>query len=164
MRKSPQKFNALGSKMGNTLHTRLRLYSTSLNSHLFQIQKASSPSCECGHPNENLAHFVLTCPRFDMLRSKRFHQTTNAVPGFPRLTNQNKLKMLLHGHNLNNDDGVKVVQYFQTLLIQNHSFPIRLTCGRRRDWPGAHPEFSQEVGRISFPCTVASRVRKINFT
>ena len=91
--------------MGNTLHTRLRLDSTSLNAHLFQIQKASSPSCECGHPNENVVHFVLKCHRFDTLRSELFNQITSIVPGSPRLTNPNKLKMFLHGNNLNTDNG-----------------------------------------------------------
>lgn len=119
---TPKKFNTIGTKMGNILHTRLRLNSTRLNAHLFQIQKSSSPSCECGNPSENVTHFVLNCPRFDTQRSELYYQVTRIVPGFLRLTDSYKLKILLHGYNLNDNDGVKVAKLFQTFLISTKRF------------------------------------------
>ena len=43
----------LGSKLGNKLHTRIRLNSSDLNEHLVRLGKADSPRCACGATKEN---------------------------------------------------------------------------------------------------------------
>ena len=78
---SAPKFNSVGCKVGNILHTRLRLNASTLNPNLFQIQIASSPCCDCGSPKETVAHLVLNCPHFNMLRSELFRQISyNKIP------------------------------------------------------------------------------------
>lgn len=59
----PPTFHSHGSKTGNILHTRLRIGLSTLNAHLFQIcHIISSPSCKCGHHNEDTTHYILYCP------------------------------------------------------------------------------------------------------
>ena len=118
----PPKFNNVGSKFGNILHTRLRLNSSVLNAHLFEIQKASSPSCECGSPRETVAHFVLNCPRFYVLRSELFDQISNIIPLFCRTTNTNKLNVLLRGTGLSQNEGIEIAKLFQNFLIKTKRF------------------------------------------
>ena len=39
-----------------------------LNYHLSKIKLVTSPACQCGYPEEDVKHFVFTCPMFDRLR------------------------------------------------------------------------------------------------
>ena len=64
----PPKYYELGTKIGNILHTKLRLGISDLNSHLFQIQKSDTTACRCGHTQENVQHFIFQCPNY---REKR---------------------------------------------------------------------------------------------
>ena len=120
----PPSFYSIGSKQGNILHTRLRLNSSVLNAHLFEIQKSSSPCCECGSPRETVAHFVLNCPRFNVLRSELFDQVSQILPDFARINNLNKLNVLLHGGELRETDSSEVAKLFQKFLIKTKRFQI----------------------------------------
>ena len=115
-------FNRVGSKTGNTLHTRLRLNATILNAHLFKIQKAISPCCECGSSKETVAHFVLNCPIFNVQRSELFCQISQLVPDFVRTSNATKLNMLLNGNELSKAHGIKIAYLFQNFLIKTKRF------------------------------------------
>ena len=64
----PPKYYELGTKIGNILHTKLRLGISDLNSHLFEIQKSDTTACRCGHTQENVQHFICQCPNY---REKR---------------------------------------------------------------------------------------------
>ena len=68
---SPPKYYYIGSKLGQVLHTRLRLNCSSLNSHLFVRNLVCSPNCTCGKI-ETTAHFLLECPKYSVLRQELF--------------------------------------------------------------------------------------------
>ena len=117
------KFNSYGSKKGNILHTRLRLNSSELNANLFKIQKSSSSSCECGNPSETVAHFVLNCPRFSVLRSELFDEVSRLLPNFSDINNVSKLNVLLDGKDVS-EKGLKIAKTFQNFLIKTKRFQV----------------------------------------
>lgn len=55
------KFYNAGTRLGQILHTRLRLECSSLNAHLFSRNLIESPLCLCGEI-ENTNHFIFSCP------------------------------------------------------------------------------------------------------
>ena len=116
------KFNNVGSKMGNIFHTRLRLNASVLNAHLFKIQKTVSPCCECGDPTETVAHFVLNCPHFNVLRSELFDQVSRVMPSFAHISGLNKLNLLLYGSGLNDNQGLEIAKLFQNFIIKTKRF------------------------------------------
>ncbi|MEW8542639.1 MAG: reverse transcriptase family protein, partial [Candidatus Thiodiazotropha sp.] len=59
---SPSFYNA-GSRLGQVLHTRLRLECSSLNAHLYSRNLVDSPLCVCGEI-ENTTHFIFNCPNY----------------------------------------------------------------------------------------------------
>jgi hypothetical protein len=50
-----------GSKLGNTLLTRIRVGRSSLNQHKFTIGLANSPECICYFKTESPEHFFIDC-------------------------------------------------------------------------------------------------------
>ena len=62
--RKPPHFYSLGTKLGNKLHTRLRLKTSELNAHLFRIGLTQSPQCRCGYKKEGSRHFILLCESF----------------------------------------------------------------------------------------------------
>ena len=69
--KRPPNFYNVGSRIGQILHTRLRLECSSLNSHLYKKNIVPSPSCLCsGFGSSN--HFLLVCPRYTVARNLYF--------------------------------------------------------------------------------------------
>ncbi len=58
-----------GSRLGQILHSRLRMDSSSLNEHLFYRNLVDSPNCVCGR-SESISHFLLHCDRYDELRNE----------------------------------------------------------------------------------------------
>jgi len=119
----PLKFYYFGSKLGNNLHTKLRLNISDLKSHQFRIQKADSTACTCGHNQENTAHFVLSCPLYTHLRNY-LYRSISLILNIDLVTfpSSVKLDILLHGKELNTDDGGKVASSFQNFLIKTKRF------------------------------------------
>jgi hypothetical protein len=62
----------IGTRLGQILHTRLRMQCSSLNHHLFRKNIVNSPFRQCGAP-ETTAHFLLHCPRHNATRLKYIH-------------------------------------------------------------------------------------------
>ena len=62
----PKKYKhfSRGSKVGNTLLTRLRVGRSTLPSHLYSIGLIDSPQCQCGYKDCNTSHFILDCPLY----------------------------------------------------------------------------------------------------
>ena len=58
-----------GNRFVAILHTRLRLGSSQLNSHLFKIGIKPTPGCSCGASTEDPWHFFFECPLFVTARS-----------------------------------------------------------------------------------------------
>ncbi len=59
----------IGHRFGQILHARLRMDSSSLNSHLFLRNLVDSPNCRCGDVETN-SHFLLSCPLYTNLRQE----------------------------------------------------------------------------------------------
>ena len=69
---APPPYFSFGTKLGNKLHTRLRVGMSDLNAHRYPSQLSESPQCQCGSPNETVQHFVLNCPLYQNARIHLF--------------------------------------------------------------------------------------------
>ena len=95
----PSKYFTLGTKLGNTLHTQIRLGMSKLNAHQYTIQKIDNPACDCGYRQENTQHFLLHCPRFATARSILYRQiSTHLNLDFRSLPDTIQISTLLTGH------------------------------------------------------------------
>ena len=52
------------------MHTRLRLGSSQLNSHLYKLGFKLHPTCKCGSRSEDVWHYFFVCPQYTVARSK----------------------------------------------------------------------------------------------
>ena len=66
--KPPPKYYYTGTRLGQTLHARLRMACSSLISHLYHKNIVDSLSCLCGG-FESAYHFLFVCPRFAAARN-----------------------------------------------------------------------------------------------
>ncbi len=67
-----RQFYYTGSRLGQVLHARLRMNSSSLNEHLFRRGLVDSPDCVCGQLESN-SHFLLDCNNYNDIRRNTFH-------------------------------------------------------------------------------------------
>ena len=95
--KRPHPYLFFGTKQGNTLHTKLRLGVSSLNSHRHAVGKADSPACRCGHRREDAQHFLLACPLHDNARTDLFHSVSLTISNFRNLSRKEQTKLLMYG-------------------------------------------------------------------
>ena len=116
----PPTLNTVGTKALNTQHTRLRVGLSTLNAHLFQIQLAQSPSCPCGHTQEDTAHFILWCPQYTLHRTNLFNATRSIVHDFDDLSAKLKLETLLYGRGLSESQGISIAHHLQTFTAHSH--------------------------------------------
>ena len=75
---SPSFYNA-GSRLGQVLHTRLRLGCSSLNAHLYSRNLVESTLCACGEI-EITTHFIFKCPNYSVIRQTYLTDLFNNVP------------------------------------------------------------------------------------
>ena len=118
----PSSFYAVGSKRSNTLHARLRMEMSELNSHLFVIQKAPSPACRCGHHTENINHFVFSCPKYKEQRNAMYTEISELAIDLRNKSQSHQLQILLHGADLGSGGGRAVALHFQNFLIKTQRF------------------------------------------
>ena len=81
----PSYYNS-GSRIGQIVHTRLRLECSSVNAHLYSKNIVDSPLCVCGD-TENSTHFFFNCSRYTVIRQNILAE----------LVHQCTLKDLLYG-------------------------------------------------------------------
>ena len=95
----PPKYFTFGAKLGNTLHTQLRVGMSKLNSHLFKIQNTIlHPHCPCGHRTEGTLHFILHCPLYTEHRQVLMQNISNKLgEDFTHFTHTRQLETLLYG-------------------------------------------------------------------
>ena len=118
----PLHFN-IGSKRGNILHAKLRMNMTHLNSHLYEVQKTSSPECHCGYRNENLSHFVLYCPSYKNQREELFSSVSQNLQNFRKQSARLKIRTLTHGDPaLSSGGSLEVALHVQTFLLNTQRF------------------------------------------
>ena len=63
-----------GGRLGQILHSRLRLNNIGLNDHLFRYGLVDTPSCTCGSNTESSRHFLLHCPIYTNIRNRTIAQ------------------------------------------------------------------------------------------
>ena len=88
---------SFGSKLGNILHTRLRLGRSYLKGHSFSIGMADSPECDCHAPDERTSHYLLDCFLYTIERQNLFNMVTQLLPNFHQFSRQKKLDTMLSG-------------------------------------------------------------------
>lgn len=120
--KQPPFYFQLGSKQGNVLHTRLRLGLSTLNADLFRVNssKTDTPSCKCGHPREDVKHFVLQCPLY---ADHRFALFSN-LNALSISTSHSLLTCLISGNGLTDEAGPEVANIFQQFILNTRRFHI----------------------------------------
>ena len=121
----PPTYYTFGSKTGNTIQTQLRNEMSNLNSHLYAIQKVTSPACACGCKVESVRHYILSCPLYTEQRRSLFNsmsQTLNS--NFTQYDPSQQLQILLHGTDLGCEDGRAVAHHFQSFVLNSHRFHL----------------------------------------
>ena len=111
-----------GNKIGNRIHTRLRVGLSYLNSHLYPLQLSETPQCHCGSPIETVLHFIVNCPLYHNSRNNLNRSMCNVLNiDFPALHSSEQVDLLLNGTNLPSGVDRVVAHLFQNFL---------LSCGR----------------------------------
>ena len=119
----PPPFFTYGSKQGNILHTRLRVATSKLNAHLYQLQLADSPSCSCGYQFETTEHFFLHCKLHDNSRTTLFNELSNVIgTNFASLTRPLQIDTILNGDGLTGVSGREVAHCVQKFIFSSHRF------------------------------------------
>ena len=86
-----------GSKLGNTLLTRIRVGRSYLNQHKFTIGFSDSPECMCHYQTESPEHYFLDCFLYIQERQRMFSLIEHYVPNFQRLNKKQKIHLILNG-------------------------------------------------------------------
>ena len=119
----PNNFCSVGTKIGNTLHTKLRLQSSSLNAHRFAFGQTASPKCDCGHRKEDTRHFLLACPRHQAARTELHNRLCTILNYNPRNRPiAHQVNVLMNGEGLSKTNGGMVAVALQNFLFQTKRF------------------------------------------
>ena len=117
-----------GTKLGNTLLTRIRVGRSLLNQHGFTIGHADSPECLCHYRSESPEHYFLDCFLYSPERQILYSLIEHYVPYFSRLTKKKKLDLILRGVKIDDDVFLstntiltKAVQHF---ILKTNRFSI----------------------------------------
>ena len=120
------KFYSQGTKLGNSLVTRLRVDRSYLNSHAFSIGLAPSPQCSCGAKQETTLHMVNFCPLYNSGRRQLFDIVGQLVSPFSKFNQKEKMFTLLYGYKSENKDydniNTKITLAVQNFLIKTKRF------------------------------------------
>lgn len=121
--RKPTKYYTYGAKIPNSLLMQLRVGMSKLNGHAYQVQKSPSPSCICGHNNEDTKHYFLHCPRYENIRNLLAQNITQIIgTDFMALNSITKLDILLHGHSLSDMEGHAVARQTIKFIMSSKRF------------------------------------------
>ncbi len=125
----PPPWFSAGSRLPNSLQTRLRLCNSSLNSDRFKIGLSDSASCQCGSPDEHRVHYILHCPLYMAPRLKCLKGIRDIIaPGvspftLPALSENHFITIVLKGSpDLKRDLNTQLFLIFQTFIIESGRF------------------------------------------
>ena len=119
----PSPYFSYGSKLGNTLHTKLRLQASTLNAHKFAIGKTTSPACSCGHKREDNKHFLLECPNHQSSRKVLFQTLSDILKtNFKKFPTKEQENLLIFGPRNTKNDGSMIASAVQKFLLDSHRF------------------------------------------
>ena len=86
-----------GSKLGNSLLTRVRLERSNLNLHRFNIGQSDSPECSCHAKHESSIHYLIDCFLYAGERQILFNLVEYYIPSFKTMNRNKKYKVLVMG-------------------------------------------------------------------
>ena len=94
----PTKFKHLsrGSKIGNSLLTRIRLNRSDLNLHRFDIGLHDTPECVC-HATESSIHYLMDCFLYSGERQTLYNLVEHYIPNFSKISKAKQFEILLMG-------------------------------------------------------------------
>ena len=120
---APPPYFSFGTKLGNKLHTRLRVGMSDLNAHRYPSQLSESPQCQCGSPNETVLHFVLNCPLYQNARIHLFRSISILIDINTNTLHPSELmNLLLNGPNNLSGKGREVAHAFQKFIRASGRF------------------------------------------
>ena len=111
MNKPPKYYNT-GSRMGQILHTRIRLECSSLNAHLYRKSIVPEPTCQCGG-FESSYHIFFVCPKFVGARSRYLPANLN------NLTTRD---LLFGMENKTNHENEAIFIQIQEIIVESGRF------------------------------------------
>ena len=86
-----------GSKLGNTLLTKIRLERSDLNLHKFTVGHSESPECLCHFKQESSQHYLIDCFLYSSERQTLFDRVEHYIPNFNRFSKSKKYEILVKG-------------------------------------------------------------------
>ena len=92
-----------GSKLSNTLLTRIRLGRSDLNAHKFSIGATDNPHCVCLSV-ESSAHYTTECTLYTSQRQTMYGLFDQYIPHFQNMTNKKKHEIILQGYKPETED------------------------------------------------------------
>ena len=121
MKPTKVKHFSKGSKMGNSLLTRIRLDRSYLNLHKFSIGQSETPECMCHAKQESSKHFMMDCFLYSAERQTLFNLVEHYIPKFNRMTKTKKYEILVMGINTDDPD-YNYLNTTITIAVQNYIF------------------------------------------
>ena len=116
-----------GSKLGNSLLTRLRLERSDLNLHKFNIGLIETPECSCHARNESSLHYLIDCFLYTGERQTLFNLVEYYVPNFKTMCKNKKYDVLVMGIDPGNPEFVHTNTILsiavQKLIFETKRFP-----------------------------------------
>ena len=104
-----------GSKISNTLLTRIRIGRSDLNQHKFTIGQVESPECLCHFREESTKHYFIECFLYTQERQNLFNLIGHYIPKFKTMNKTEKLNIILFGLNRENDE----YTYLNTIITKS---------------------------------------------
>ena len=116
----PKKFKhfSKGSKIGNTLLTRIRLERSDLNLHKFTIGQSETSECLCNSKSESSQHYLIDCFLFTSERQVLFDQVEYFIQNFKTFSKSKKFEILVMGTNAG-DPLFNYTNYSISIAVQN---------------------------------------------
>ena len=96
-----QKHYSSGNKYANSLHCRLRVGRSFLNSHGFAINLTTTDKCSFCNKAETVKHYFFSCSKFKDEQNTLFASILQIFPEFSKKSIENKLQVLIYGIFLN---------------------------------------------------------------
>ena len=126
----PTKFKhfSRGSKIGNSLLTRIRVGRSYLNEHKFTIGLSENPECLCHFRSESPMHYFLDCFLYLPERQILLTLIEHYIPKFSTLTKKKKMDIILLGMNNENPDflslNTTLTKAVQTFILNTKRFTL----------------------------------------
>ena len=86
-----------GSKLGNSLLSRIRLNRSDLNLHRFDIGLHETSECSCHAKSESSIHYIMDCFLYSGERQILLNLAEHYIPNFPKLNKAKQFDILLYG-------------------------------------------------------------------